>query len=92
MEDIESLSASSADYHSEVLTQSASPDVTSFNKTGGYSSKVTGFFVAPWEDYFTFYIKSDDKSKLFLSTSGKPEDKVSNFYKARRFESFLNHN
>jgi len=76
--DIEALNASAADYFKEILPNASSPEVSPFNKTdaGGYSSRVTGFFVVPWNDNYTFSIRSDDKSELYMSTTGKPADKV----------------
>ncbi|KAK3740701.1 hypothetical protein QZH41_019065 [Actinostola sp. cb2023] len=72
--DIESLSTSADNYLKEFLTNGSS--LASFNNTGGYSSRVSGFFVAPWDDVYTFHIMSDDASVLYLNTSGNPDGKV----------------
>ena len=75
--DIASLATSADDYHVEYWSDSRSPVDDSFNKTSGYSSKITGFFVPPQSDNYTFYIRSDDKSELYLSPVGEPSGKVS---------------
>ena len=74
--DIASLTSGAADYHVEYWTESSSPEGDTFNKTSGYSSKITGFFAAPQADNYTFYIRSDDKSELYLSLTGDPANKV----------------
>ena len=73
--DIASLTSDAADHHVEFWKESSSPDVDTFQKTSGYSSKITGFFVPLHSDNYTFYIRSDDISELYLST-GAPADKV----------------
>ena len=74
--DIASLTSRTADYHVEYWTESSSPEDETFNKTSGYSSKITGFFVPPQADNYTWYIRSDDKSELYLSLTGDPANKV----------------
>ena len=74
--DIASLSSGAADYHVEYWPESSSPEDDTFNKTSGYSSKITGFFLPPQSDNYTFYIRSDDKSELHLSLTGEPAEKV----------------
>ena len=74
--DIGNLDSSAADYHTEYLTDAGSPPVHSFEKTGAYSSRITGFFVPPWDDYYRFYIQADDRSELYLSVTGDPANKV----------------
>lgn len=76
LSDIASLDSLAADYHAEDWTESSSPEDDTFNKNSGYSSKITGFFVAPQDDNYKFYIMSDDTSELFLSLTGDPADKV----------------
>ena len=41
-----------------------------------FTARFTGFFVPPLSQFYTFYIRGDDKFLLFMSTSGRPEDKV----------------
>lgn len=75
LQDIASLTPEAADYHVEFWSESSSPEVDTFQKTSGYSSKITGYFVPPQSDNYTFYIRSDDISELYLST-GEPSAKV----------------
>ena len=74
--DIASLDSAAADHHIEYWTESSSPEIDTFNRTSGYSSKITGFFVPPQDDNYRFYIRSDDASELYLSATGDPADKV----------------
>ena len=60
----------------EYLPESSSPEVDTFNRASGYSSKTSGFFEPPRKDNSTFYIRSDDTSELYLSLTGNPADKV----------------
>ena len=76
LSDIASLDSSAADYHVEYLTESSSPEVVSFNRTSGYSSKITGFYVPSQDDVYRFGIQSDDASELYLSLTGDPANKV----------------
>ena len=78
--DIASLSSDADDYHVEYWTESSSPEDDTFNKTSGYSSKISGFFVPLQNDNFTFYIRSDDKSELYLSPTGEPAGKVQKLF------------
>lgn len=83
LSDIACLDSAAADYHVEYWTESSSPEVDTFNRTSGYSSKITGFFVPPQGDNHRFYIQSDDTSELYLSLTGDPADKVHSSQLAR---------
>ena len=76
LSDIASLDSAADDYHMEYWPESSSPEVDTFIKTSGYSSKISFFFVPSWQDYYRFYIQSDDTSELHLSHTGNPADKV----------------
>lgn len=76
LSDIALLDSEAPDYHVQHWTESSSPEVDTFNKISGYSSKITAFFVPPKTDNFRFYIQSDDSSALYLSRTGDPANKV----------------
>lgn len=76
LSDIARLDSAAVDYHVEHWTESSSPEVDTFNKISGYSSKISGFFVPSKPDNYRFYIRSDDTSELYLSLTGDPADKV----------------
>ena len=73
--DIASLTSDAPDYHVEFWSESSAPEVDTFERTSPYSSKITGFFIPPQSDNYTFYIRSDDTSELYLSM-GDPANKV----------------
>ena len=76
LSEIASLDSEAADYHVEYWTESSSPEVDTFDRTSGYSSRISGFFVPPKQDNYKFYIRSDDTSALYLSLTGNPANKV----------------
>ncbi|XP_057684607.1 fibrocystin-L-like [Corythoichthys intestinalis] len=41
-----------------------------------FTSRTTGFFVAPENDNYTIYHNCDDRCELYFSNSSRPEDKV----------------
>jgi hypothetical protein len=41
-----------------------------------YINRVCGFFIAPSNGVYVFFVNSDDDSDLFISTNGNPADKV----------------
>ena len=43
-----------------------------------YVTRMRGFFVPPIDDDYTFMIRSDDFSELYLSTDDDPANKVRN--------------
>ena len=73
---VSSLNASSSDYHREVIPTAAMPKLASFNESTRYSQKLSGYFIAPKEDDYSFLIKSDDDSELYFSTTESPKNKV----------------
>lgn len=74
--DIATLESSAADYHFEYLTESSLPEIMSWERTSGYSARVTGYFVPFQDDVYRFGILSDDASELYLSLTGDPAGKV----------------
>lgn len=81
LRDVDSiLSSDTPGYIREHYTDFASsPTVETFKKnkiTDKYTSRITGLFVPPNTDSYRFYVRSDDKSLVYLSNSTSPKDKV----------------
>ena len=87
LSDVADLKASAADYKSGVTVDASSPNVV--NKTSAYSSRFSSFFVAPWDDHYSFHINCDDKCQLNVKESSDPSAKVTNAWVKRRI-SLLN--
>lgn len=74
---IGSLNTQLPDYHSEVVPDASSPLKPSFGEKNGFSSRLRGFFVAPSDNTYTFYILADDKADLYFSLNSSSTGKVS---------------
>lgn len=79
---VSKLNATLSDYHSEVIHTAAMPKLATFNESVRYSQKLTGFFVAPKDDDYSFLIRSDDDSELYFSLTESPKDKVGTYNNA----------
>ncbi|XP_071999868.1 fibrocystin [Engystomops pustulosus] len=60
---------------SVVLSASSPPDI-SLAPGQSFRARLSGFFVSPETNNFTFWIQSDNIAQLFISQSQDPEDKV----------------
>ncbi|XP_063041153.1 fibrocystin-L-like [Engraulis encrasicolus] len=54
-----------------------------------FASKLSGFFVPMDTDRYRFYIKGDDRYQLYLSLTGRPEDKKLIAYRDRHTNNFF---
>ncbi len=82
LKDVDStLSSNTSGYIREHYTDFASsPTVETFVKdqyTDKYTSRLKGYFVPPRTDSYRFYVRSDDKSLVYLSNNTSPANKVS---------------
>ncbi|XP_070541075.1 fibrocystin-L-like [Ptychodera flava] len=75
LDDVASYSSDADDYHSEVITESSSPSQSSFGESDQYSSRISGYFVAPYDSEYTFHIICDDKAALYFSMTEDKADK-----------------
>lgn len=50
-------------------------DPRDFNEGGRFAQRLSGFFVPPLDSLYTFNIRSDDQSRLYLSKTSSPNDK-----------------
>ena len=45
-----------------------------FNETNDYTARLYGFFVAPYDGPFKFYVASSDRVSLYFSNTSSPND------------------
>lgn len=69
---ISSIPVSTAPGNTETLTAFESPA----NIADNYGARIRGFICVPATGQYTFWIASNDKSELWLSTDSRPENKV----------------
>lgn len=78
---IGNLNSKSRDYHYEVVPDASSRLLKpSFGEKKWFSSRLRGFFVAPSDNTYTFYIQADDKADLYLSLNSSASSKVFNVH------------
>ncbi|XP_078542271.1 fibrocystin-L [Lissotriton helveticus] len=57
----------------------------------GFVARLSGFFVPPESDNYTFFIKGDDRFALYFSQTGHPQDKVKIAYGNSAANQFYNY-
>jgi uncharacterized protein (DUF2141 family) len=57
----------------------------------GYGARMSGYFVPQISTNHTFYLRSDDASKLFLSTNSQPSNKVELIFEPNCCEPYTAH-
>ncbi|XP_077992871.1 fibrocystin-L-like [Glandiceps talaboti] len=72
LSDIQSYDSSTANYRSEIVREAHAPDVEIYDS---YASRLSGYFLAPVNSDYTFYLMADDKAELYLSTTEHESDK-----------------
>ena len=72
IQDIGNLLSSAEDYHAEVLAQGRFV----LNATSQTSSRISGFFIPPKDDNYTFHIRSDGHSELYMNFTTNSNSKV----------------
>ncbi|MEO0510611.1 MAG: immunoglobulin domain-containing protein [Verrucomicrobiota bacterium] len=76
--------------HTEVLDQLFEASV---NVADNYGQRIRGYFIAPQNGDYTFWLSSDDHSQLFLSTDNDPANKtvvvsINGWTKSRQWDKF----
>ena len=59
--------------YSEIAFASNRRPPAEFGEDFGFNSRYRGYFVPPYDGLYTFYIRSDDNSRLFLSPNSSVE-------------------
>ena len=59
--------------YAEVAFASNRRPPAEFGEDFGFNSRYRGYFVPPYDGLYTFYIRSDDNSRLFLSPNSSVE-------------------
>ncbi|KAK3587658.1 hypothetical protein CHS0354_042441 [Potamilus streckersoni] len=72
LEDIWSLSTSATNYHSGIVDEAYFEDQNYDN----FVSRLSGYFIPPHDGQYQFFVKGDDRVKLYFSQTGPPTGKV----------------